>query len=97
MCKHIEILTASRKAVESTKEAVLDIIVNEFSVYHKVRDELWRRLAAYDALIEDIAENGCKSCEYDAKDSCRKSDYLMFVEDYVTHHDGGKCESCKSV
>jgi uncharacterized membrane protein len=97
MCKHIDILVASRKAVESTKEAVLDMLVEEFWPYHNTRTEFWRRLAAYDALLLDIGENGCRSCKFDFRDPYRKSDYLKFVEDYVTHHDGGKCDSCKSV
>jgi len=94
MCKHIDILVASHNATKSTKDRMLDIVVNEFGIYHKVREELWRRLDAYETLLLDIGENGCKSCKYDARDPYRKSDYLMFVEDFVTHHNGGKCSSC---
>lgn len=94
MCKHIDILVASHNATKSTKDRMLDIVVNEFSVYHKVREELWRRLDAYETLLLDIGENGCKSCEYDALEPSRRSNYLFYVEDFVTHYNGGKCSSC---
>ena len=95
MCKHIDILVASHNATKSSREAVLDIAVKEFNVYHKLSRELWRRLDAYDTLLLDIGANGCKSCKYDAREPYRKSNFLYFVEDYVLHYDGGKCPSCK--
>ena len=91
MCKHIDILVAGHNATKSTKDRMLDIVANEFGVYHKVWKELYRRLDAYETLLLDIGENGCMSCKYDDD---RRSSYLFYVEDYVTHHDGGKCESC---
>jgi len=94
MCKHIDILVAGHNATKSTKDRMLDIVVNEFSVYHKVRAELWRRLDAYETLLLDIGENGCKSCQLDAVFPNRRSDYFFYVEDFILHHDGGKCEDC---
>jgi len=97
MCKHTEIITASRNAVVALRAKVqrkLLVLENPFTS-GSVIGEFSRQENAYDFLLMEIEEVGCKSCKYDALDPGRKSNYLRFLDDYVTHFANGKCEDCE--
>jgi len=94
-CKHTEILTASRNAIVALRARVTKTILENPFGTRTLHNEIARAENAYDALLMDIEENGCESCRLDALDPYRESDYLMFIDDYVTHFANGKCESCK--
>lgn len=97
MCKHEEIVLASRNAIVALREV---IAFNESN-----NEELSRRENAYDFLLEDLKLE-CRSCEYDFKEAnhaCFKEvcdcysgrDFLRFLDEYVEHFGGAKCEACK--
>jgi len=102
MCKHEEIVLASRNAIVG--------LWSSLSPYEKlvtsldIRNEWARRENAYDVLLEDLKQE-CKSCITDfeeANHACFMEvcdcyagrDFLRFVDEYVTHYKGGKCEVC---
>lgn len=87
MCKHIEIVVASRNAIVSLQSSMgLQSLRKEFS----------RREVAYDSLLMSL-EKECLSCKADKHDPHRESDFLRFVADYADHYDGGKCPDCKDL
>jgi hypothetical protein len=100
MCKHEEIVLASRNAVVGVRAALVPVWLGNL----RYGEELSRRENAYDALLEDL-DKECKSCITDfeeANHACFKEvcdcyagrDFLRFVDDFVTHFRGGKCEVC---
>lgn len=94
-CKHTELIVASRNAIVALRSRVTKTILENPFGTKTLHNEIARAENAYDALLMDIEENGCKSCEYDKANPDRDSDYLMFIDDYVTHFANGKCEDCK--
>jgi len=82
-CKHTELITASRNAIVGARSLASKLPLREWVLVH---NEFSRRETAYDFMLMYIAENGCKSCKYDALEPNRKSDYLwhlsVFVEEF---------------
>jgi len=85
MCKHTEILTASRNAVVMVRAGLFDIGVVIMPMSRE-NNEISRQENAYDALLMDIEENGCKSCAYFGVEPDRESNYLQFVSEYVENY-----------
>jgi hypothetical protein len=94
-CKHTELIVASRNAIVALRSRVTKTILENPFGTRTLHNEIARAENAYDALLMDIEENGCESCKYDALNPYRESNYLMFIDDYVTHFANGKCDSCK--
>jgi hypothetical protein len=84
MCRHEELIVASRNAVVGLRQGLFEagIVLLPFS---KENNEISRQENAYDALLIDIEDNGCKSCKYDEQDPNRESNYLHFIAEYVEH------------
>jgi len=85
MCKHEEIVTASRNAVVALRTGLRGMAVSP-EVNLRINEEFSRRENAYDSLLEGLKKQGCKSCEADRRNIFRKSDYLRFVDEYVEHY-----------
>ena len=91
MCKHEEIVTASRNAVVGVW-AGLDL---KYKASLEMREEFSRRENAYDAILESL-EQGCESCKADRNNIFRKSDFLRWVDEYVEHYKH-TCKECELV
>jgi hypothetical protein len=87
MCKHIEIVIASRNAVVGLRASLSPLSREE-------NEEFGRRETAYDSLLMSI-EVECLSCKADRNNPHRNSNFLAFVDEYVTHYAGKKCFACK--
>jgi hypothetical protein len=87
MCKHTEILTASRNAVVAVRAGLSSI---DFSLTHKINNELSRHENAYDRLLEIKDENGCYECNNPEDE--KYVPFLQFVAEYVEHY--GNCVAC---
>jgi hypothetical protein len=102
-CRHTELIVASRNAIVAFRSRVTKTILENPFGTRALHNEIARAENAYDALLMGIEENGCESCKYDALNPDRESNYLMsindnyvmFIDDYVTHFANGKCDSCK--
>lgn len=81
-CKHTELITASRNAVVGVRAGLSQIGIR-IMILDGVGQEISRQENAYDALLMNIHENGCKSCKYDALEPNRKSDYLWHISVFV--------------
>ena len=87
MCKHTEILTASRNAVVAVRAGLSNI---DFSLTHKINNEISRQENAYDRLLDKIDEKGCDNCKYPEDEEYVP--FLQFVSEYVEHY--ANCEVC---
>jgi hypothetical protein len=103
MCKHEEIVTASRNAVVALRAGLRGMTVSP-EVNLRINEEFSRRENAYDFLLESI-KGACGSCQQDFRESqhgcfeevCShlpKRDFLRFVDEFVEHYHGGRCEHC---
>lgn len=81
MCKHTEILTASRNAVVAVRAGLFDI---DFGLTRKINNEISRQENAYDRLLDKIDERGCDDCRYPEDE--KHIPFLQYVSDYVENY-----------
>lgn len=89
MCKHIEIVVASRNAIVGLRASLR---LSRLGASGEI--EVARRENAYDSLLMSLEEE-CLSCKADKHNPKRDSDFLLFVSEYVEHFAGGKCSFCE--
>jgi len=87
MCKHTEILTASRNAVVMVRAGLSSI---DFTLTYKINNEISRQENAYDRLLDKIDEDGCYNCKHPEDE--KYVPFLQFVAEYVEHY--GNCVDC---
>ena len=90
MCKHTEILEASRNALVVMQDALVQT--------REVKHEFNRQIAAYDALLEPYFCGTCiAESEREAKgiEPVPYTGFLMFVSEFVEHYQGGTCAACR--
>ena len=104
MCKHEEIVEASRNAVVGARAVLWGLTVSPEKVNLNISEEFSRRENAYDSILESL-KSSCGSCQQDFIESqhvcfeevCShlpKRDFLRFVDEFVEHYHGGRCKLC---
>ena len=81
MCKHTEVLIASRNAVVAVRAGLSK---TDFSLTYKINNEISRQENAYDYLLDKIDENGCYNCKY--PEDLKYISFLEFVSEYVDNY-----------
>ena len=81
MCKHTEILTASRNAVVGVRAGLSSI---DFTLTHKINNEISRQENAYERLLDKIDERGCDDCRYPEDE--KYVPFLQYVAEYIDQY-----------
>ena len=81
MCKHTEILTASRNAVVGVRAGLSSI---DFTLTHKINNEISRQENAYERLLDKIDERGCDDCRYPEDE--KYAPFLQCIAEYVDQY-----------